>query len=68
VTELPFVTRYRKRFDSTWNEDTPIDQVRFVVLDTETTGLIRRPTELSPSVRLRFRTATSCWMTRLRRY
>jgi len=39
VTELPFITRYRKCFDSTWSDRTLIDQVRFVVLDTETTGL-----------------------------
>ena len=39
VTELPFIGRYRKCFDATWHEDTAIDRVRFVVLDTETTGL-----------------------------
>jgi len=39
VTELPFISRYRKCFDATWSDDTAIDQVRFVVLDTETTGL-----------------------------
>ena len=35
----PFVDRYRQRFDQTWDGDTSIDQVRFVVLDSETTGL-----------------------------
>jgi DNA polymerase-3 subunit epsilon len=34
-----FVDRYRGCFDTTWTDDTPIDQVRFVVLDSETTGL-----------------------------
>jgi DNA polymerase-3 subunit epsilon len=34
-----FVTRYQQRFESTWTDETPIDQVRFVVVDSETTGL-----------------------------
>ena len=34
-----FITRYQRRFDATWADDTPIGQVRFVVLDSETTGL-----------------------------
>jgi len=35
----PFITRYQQACESTWADDTPIDQVRFVVLDSETTGL-----------------------------
>jgi DNA polymerase-3 subunit epsilon len=31
--------RYKTCFDATWSDDTPIDRVRFVLLDTETTGL-----------------------------
>jgi len=34
-----FITRYQQIFDSSWADDTPVDQVRFVVLDSETTGL-----------------------------
>jgi DNA polymerase-3 subunit epsilon len=30
---------YRQYFQSTWDDQTPIDDVRFVVLDCETTGL-----------------------------
>jgi len=39
VTELPFITRYRECFKATWSDETAIDKVRFVVLDSETTGL-----------------------------
>ena len=39
VTEPAFIGEYRKCFDASWTDDTQIDRVRFVVLDTETTGL-----------------------------
>jgi len=39
VTELPFIRRYRERFNATWSDESSIDKVRFVVLDSETTGL-----------------------------
>src|SRR4249920_2600674 len=34
-----FAERYLDCFAETWTDKTPIEQVRFVVLDTETTGL-----------------------------
>jgi len=39
VTLPPFIARYRACFDRTWADDTSIDAVRFIVLDSETTGL-----------------------------
>jgi DNA polymerase-3 subunit epsilon len=39
VTEPPFLQRYRACFEHTWSDAAPIDRVRFVVLDSETTGL-----------------------------
>jgi DNA polymerase-3 subunit epsilon len=41
-----FITRYRQAFEATWADDTPVDQVRFVVLDSETTGLDPRTDRL----------------------
>ena len=35
----PFLDDYRRRFLATWSGQTPIDRVRFVALDSETTGL-----------------------------
>jgi len=37
--EPSFIGRYRKCFEATWSDDTQVDDVRFVVLDCETTGL-----------------------------
>jgi DNA polymerase-3 subunit epsilon len=39
VTLPAFIARYRACFEDTWTGDTSIDAVRFVVLDSETTGL-----------------------------
>jgi DNA polymerase-3 subunit epsilon len=33
-----FVKSYFESFNRTWSDQTPLDQIRFVVLDTETTG------------------------------
>ena len=46
MTEPSFIGRYRQCFDTTWTDETPIDQVRFVVLDSETTGLNPRTDRL----------------------
>ena len=35
----PFVDRYRRCFTTTWTDSAPLASVRFVVLDSETTGL-----------------------------
>jgi DNA polymerase III subunit epsilon len=41
-----FLARYRRTFEPTWTDDTPVDDVRFVVLDSETTGLNPRTDRL----------------------
>lgn len=46
MTGLPFLDRYRTCFASTWTGETPIERVRFVVLDSETTGLNPRTDRL----------------------
>lgn len=44
--EPSFLTRYRRIFEATWGDDTPVNEVRFVVLDSETTGLNPRTDRL----------------------
>jgi DNA polymerase-3 subunit epsilon len=39
VSRPPFVERYLASFNGTWPDEAPIAGVRFVVLDSETTGL-----------------------------
>jgi DNA polymerase-3 subunit epsilon len=39
VTQPAFYDRYRERFARTWTDGTPLADVRFVILDSETTGL-----------------------------
>ena len=39
MTAPPFVDRYRDSFSSTWSDGESIERVRFVILDSETTGL-----------------------------
>jgi len=42
MSALLLLDRYRACFEATWTDETPIEQVRFVVLDSETTGLNTR--------------------------
>jgi len=44
--DASFIEAYRRRFENTWSDDTPIDRVRFVLLDSETTGLDPRTDRL----------------------
>jgi DNA polymerase-3 subunit epsilon len=47
VTQAPpFLAPYEACFASTWTDATPIDQVRFILLDSETTGLDPRKDRL----------------------
>jgi DNA polymerase-3 subunit epsilon len=39
VSAPAFLDRYRACFERTWTDETEIDHVRFIVLDSETTGL-----------------------------
>lgn len=39
MTEGSLLAAYRQAFESTWADQTSVDAVRFVVLDSETTGL-----------------------------
>lgn len=40
------IARYREAFETTWADDAPVDEIRFVVLDCETTGLDPRKDRL----------------------
>lgn len=42
----PFIERYQAHFVHSWTDATPVEQVRFVVLDSETTGLDPRKDRL----------------------
>ena len=36
---LDFIEQYQRRFTATWNDESPVGSVRFISLDSETTGL-----------------------------
>ena len=42
----PFIEEYLQSFAATWADDAPVEDVRFVVLDSETTGLDPRKDRL----------------------
>ncbi len=42
----PVTERHLQYFANTWTEETPVDQVRFILLDSETTGLDPRKDRL----------------------
>ncbi|MBI4906080.1 MAG: 3'-5' exonuclease [Acidobacteria bacterium] len=46
MTVPAFVDGYRSLFENTWTDSAPVDEVRFVVLDSETTGLDPRKDRL----------------------
>jgi len=47
VSDRPaFAARYLALFEASWTENPPVDEVRFVVLDSETTGLDPRKDRL----------------------
>lgn len=46
MSDPDFLDAYRARFATTWADATPHDEVRFVVLDSETTGLDPRKDRL----------------------
>ena len=39
LTDTAFISRYQDCFNNTWSDDSSIEDVRFVALDCETTGL-----------------------------
>ena len=39
LSDTVFLNRYQECFNDTWSDDSPIEDVRFVALDCETTGL-----------------------------
>ena len=39
MSEPSFIAAYRSRFEHTWQDETPAEDVRFVILDSETSGL-----------------------------
>src|SRR5712671_895142 len=46
TSSLAFIDEYNSLFEHSWSDDTPADQVRFVVLDSETTGTDSRTAKL----------------------
>jgi DNA polymerase-3 subunit epsilon len=46
TSSLAFVDEYNALFEHSWHDDSPVDQVRFVVLDSETTGADSRTAKL----------------------
>jgi DNA polymerase-3 subunit epsilon len=46
IDSAPFIEEYNALFEHSWSDNTPSDEVRFVVLDSETTGADARTAKL----------------------
>src|SRR3954463_406680 len=46
IDSASFIDEYNALFDHSWSDNTPSDEVRFVVLDSETTGADARTAKL----------------------